>query len=145
MYPGGGELLLIVFIVLLLFGGKELPRMARMFGQWSSTMRRSLNEVKREFNRIGIEDEVKDAAKALNQNPNVKLKTQDQPDQSTSTSIAEPDDDTGASLPRRQHPDPVKPHRSPSQSIERPMTEKTGEEETPHPDSSDSTDSETSD
>lgn len=65
MLPGGGELLLVFLVVLLLFGGREMPRLARTLGQWSATMRRSLNDVRREFNRISIEDELKATQKEL--------------------------------------------------------------------------------
>ncbi|MBS1262079.1 MAG: Sec-independent protein translocase protein TatB [Calditrichaeota bacterium] len=65
MFPGGGELVLVFLVVLLLFGGKELPRVARTLGNWSATLRRSLNEVRREFNRISIQEEMEEAAKEL--------------------------------------------------------------------------------
>ncbi|MDP8206289.1 MAG: twin-arginine translocase TatA/TatE family subunit [Candidatus Electryonea clarkiae] len=59
--PGGGEFLIILLVVLLLFGGKELPKVARTMGKWTSMLRQSMTEVRREFNRIAIEDELKEA------------------------------------------------------------------------------------
>lgn len=58
--PGSSEIILIFLIILLLFGGKELPRFARSFGKWMSIFQRSMNEVRREFNRISIEEELKE-------------------------------------------------------------------------------------
>ncbi len=65
MMPGGGELILIAFVILLLFGGKELPRVARTLGKWTSIFRRSMNEVRREINRIALEDELAEAKKSF--------------------------------------------------------------------------------
>jgi sec-independent protein translocase protein TatA len=70
MLPGGGELLLILVVVLMLFGGKELPRIARTLGKYSSMMRKSLNEVKREFNRITIAEELKESRDTIKETIN---------------------------------------------------------------------------
>ena len=42
--PGGGELVLILFIVLLLFGATRLPKLARSMGQASKEFREGLKE-----------------------------------------------------------------------------------------------------
>jgi len=47
--PGYGELLIIVFVVLLLFGAKKLPEMARSLGRSSREFKKGLQE--------GAEDE----------------------------------------------------------------------------------------
>jgi len=60
MFPGGGELLLILVVILLLFGGREMPKIMRNLGRWSAIARKSFNEVKSEFNRIGIEEELRE-------------------------------------------------------------------------------------
>ncbi len=54
--PGGPELLVIVFIVLLLFGGKKLPELMRGLGKGI-----------REFNnaKANIESEVKENIKSI--------------------------------------------------------------------------------
>lgn len=54
--PGGPELLVIVFIVLLLFGGKKLPELMKGLGKGI-----------REFNnaKANIESEVKDNMKEI--------------------------------------------------------------------------------
>ena len=48
--PGGTEMLVFLFIVLLLFGGAKLPSLMRNLG-------RSANEFKRGMNETGDEDE----------------------------------------------------------------------------------------
>ncbi len=52
--PGGYELVLVLFVVLLLFGGKKIPELARGIGKGI-----------REFNsaRASIESEIKDGMK----------------------------------------------------------------------------------
>lgn len=54
--PGGGELILIAFVVLLLFGGKKLPELMKGMGKGI-----------REFNnaKANIETEVKESMKEL--------------------------------------------------------------------------------
>ena len=46
---GMSELLLIMFIVLLLFGPKKLPELARGLGKGLNEFKRAANEVKREL------------------------------------------------------------------------------------------------
>jgi TatA/E family protein of Tat protein translocase len=49
---GGGEMILIFFVILLLFGGKRLPELARGFGK-------SVREFKKAT--AGVEDQIKRA------------------------------------------------------------------------------------
>ena len=81
MLPSGGELLVIVFVVFLLFGGRELPKIARTLGKWTSVMKRSLNDVRREFNRISIQEELREASKDVKdlRNDPLGLKNLDPP------------------------------------------------------------------
>ncbi len=65
--PGGGELIVIALVILLLFGGKELPKVARTLGKWTSIFRRSMNDIRREINRIAMEDELKEAKKKFSE------------------------------------------------------------------------------
>jgi sec-independent protein translocase protein TatA len=136
VFPGGGEMLFIIFAVLLLFGGKELPRIARMMGQWSSTMRRSLNEVRREFNRIGIEDELKDASQAMKGNP-VRGSSVKGPDEATSARVPNPDAEGEYKPPKLQYPDAIEPARDPNAQVHKPLKDKTDEADSPRPDSAD--------
>lgn len=52
--PGGSELIIIVFVILLLFGGRKIPELMRGLGKGI-----------REFNsaRASIEDEIKEGMK----------------------------------------------------------------------------------
>ena len=54
--PGGSEMLLIAFVVLLMFGGKKLPELMK-----------GLGKVIREFNnaKANIESEVKESMKEI--------------------------------------------------------------------------------
>lgn len=49
MNLGASELLLILIVVLLLFGGKRLPELARSIGRGLSEFRRATQEVQREI------------------------------------------------------------------------------------------------
>ena len=57
--PGGSEMLLIAFVVLLLFGGKKLPELMKGLGKGI-----------REFNnaKANIESEVKESMKEIEDN-----------------------------------------------------------------------------
>lgn len=48
---GTGELLLIGFIVLLLFGGKKLPELMQGLGKGVRGFKKGLNDVKEEIDR----------------------------------------------------------------------------------------------
>jgi sec-independent protein translocase protein TatA len=50
LFFSGQEILIVVLAVLLLFGSKEIPRMAKMFGQGMKEFRRATDDIKREFN-----------------------------------------------------------------------------------------------
>ena len=58
LFFSGQEILIVVLAVLLLFGSKEIPRMARMFGQGMKEFRRATEDIKRE-----IQDSSGDVAK----------------------------------------------------------------------------------
>jgi len=47
----GGEILLILIVVYLVFGPKKIPELARMLGKGINEMRRATNEIKNEINR----------------------------------------------------------------------------------------------
>jgi sec-independent protein translocase protein TatA len=50
MNLGGPEIFLILVVVLLLFGGKRLPELARSLGKGLAEFRRATQEVQREMN-----------------------------------------------------------------------------------------------
>jgi len=47
----GGEILLIVIVVYLVFGPKKIPEFARMIGKGINELRRATNDIKNEINR----------------------------------------------------------------------------------------------
>ncbi|WP_276090914.1 twin-arginine translocase TatA/TatE family subunit [Pedobacter sp. JY14-1] len=59
---GGGEIMLILAVVLLLFGGKKLPELARGLGKGIREFKDASEGVKREIQRninaVGIEEDV---------------------------------------------------------------------------------------
>jgi sec-independent protein translocase protein TatA len=61
---GGGEIMLILAVVLLLFGGKKLPELARGLGKGLRDFKDASEGVKREIHRninsAGITDEIND-------------------------------------------------------------------------------------
>jgi|GEM_PF-694144 len=67
---GGGEIMLILAVVLLLFGGKKLPELARGLGKGLRDFKDASEGVKREIHRninsVGITDEINDFKSTLN-------------------------------------------------------------------------------
>jgi sec-independent protein translocase protein TatA len=47
---GASEMLLVLVVVLLLFGGKRLPELARSIGKGLAEFRRATQEIQREIN-----------------------------------------------------------------------------------------------
>lgn len=61
---GGPEMLLVLVIVLLLFGGDKLPEFARGMGKTMRELKKAASGVEDEFRRAMDEDERKKAAAA---------------------------------------------------------------------------------
>jgi sec-independent protein translocase protein TatA len=55
MFPSGMELVVIVLIVLLLFGAKKIPELARGVGQGISEFRKASNDIRKEIEK-GAQD-----------------------------------------------------------------------------------------
>lgn len=53
--PGPGELILLFVVVLVLFGPKRLPEIARMIGRTLEELRRASHDFKDQVMRIGTE------------------------------------------------------------------------------------------
>ena len=56
--PGGWELIVIVFIILIFFGAKKIPELARGLGRGIREFKDATNEIKHELER-SIEDDDK--------------------------------------------------------------------------------------
>ena len=52
---GGGELVFIMFVVLLLFGADKVPEMARGMGKMMAQLKNATNDIKNEIQK-GVED-----------------------------------------------------------------------------------------
>ncbi len=61
---GGGEMLIVLLIVLLLFGPSQLPKMARGFGQAIREFKKAQREITDEINR----DEPQNSTKSSSEN-----------------------------------------------------------------------------
>lgn len=62
---GGPELLMILFVVLLLFGGQKLPEFAKGLGKSVREFKKAASNVEDEFKRAIEDTPEKPAAKAL--------------------------------------------------------------------------------
>jgi sec-independent protein translocase protein TatA len=60
--PGGPELIFIFFIVLLLFGAKKLPELAKGLGRSMGEFKKAREEFEREVHKSSAEIEVKEAS-----------------------------------------------------------------------------------
>ena len=59
LFISGQEIIIVLLFILLLFGAKEIPRMARMFGQGMKEFRRATDDIKKEI-QDSSNDVVKD-------------------------------------------------------------------------------------
>ena len=59
--PGGPELVFILVIVLLLFGAKKLPELARGLGQSLGEFKKARDEFEREIHKSATDVQIKDA------------------------------------------------------------------------------------
>ena len=62
--PGGGEWILIILVVLLMFGGKKIPELMRGVGKGMREFNDAKNNVKNEIEEGMKEKEVRTAASA---------------------------------------------------------------------------------
>jgi sec-independent protein translocase protein TatA len=60
--PGGSELLLVLFIILLLFGAKKLPELSRSLGRSLGEFKKGKDDLEREIR--DVETDFKKASKA---------------------------------------------------------------------------------
>ncbi|MBT8042774.1 MAG: twin-arginine translocase TatA/TatE family subunit [Pontiella sp.] len=65
--PGGSEVLLILFIILLLFGAKKLPDLSRALGKSLGEFKKGKEELEREIKSVQT-----DLHKAVTEEPDVR-------------------------------------------------------------------------
>ena len=68
LFISGQEIIFALLIALLLFGSKEIPRLARTFGKGMKEFRRATEDIKREFEESTPEvvEDFKEIKKNLN-------------------------------------------------------------------------------
>ncbi len=59
MFPSGSEILIIILAVLVLFGGKKMPEIARWIGKGMSEFQKAAREFKQEMD-LDASDEKKE-------------------------------------------------------------------------------------
>ena len=57
-----GEIIIIVFVILLLFGGKKIPELMKGIGKGVRSFKKGMNEIEDEINKP-IEDKKEDEKK----------------------------------------------------------------------------------
>jgi len=67
--PGTPEIIFILLIVLILFGAKKLPELARGIGQSLGEFKKAREEFEREVHKSAAEVEVKEAPDKLPHKP----------------------------------------------------------------------------
>lgn len=67
---GGGELVFIMFIVLMLFGADKVPEMARTMGKAMAQLKNATNDIKSEIQK-GVEANGLDAASLTDMTGNI--------------------------------------------------------------------------
>ena len=72
LFISGQEIIFAVLIALLLFGSKEIPKLARTFGKGMKEFKRATEDIKREFENSSPEvmDDFKDIKSNLTKDAN---------------------------------------------------------------------------
>ncbi len=72
LFISGQEIIFAVLIALLLFGSKEIPKLARTFGKGMKEFKRATDDIKREFENSTPEvmDDFKDIKNNLSKDAN---------------------------------------------------------------------------
>ncbi|MBL7075756.1 twin-arginine translocase TatA/TatE family subunit [candidate division KSB1 bacterium] len=60
MLPSGWELIVICLVILLLFGGKKIPEIARGLGKAITEFRKGARDIKDEIDKVQIEEDVEE-------------------------------------------------------------------------------------
>jgi sec-independent protein translocase protein TatA len=66
-FIGGPEIIVVLFVILLLFGSKQIPEFARMMGKGMREFKKATEDIKREINNEAkdLEDDINDAKNSL--------------------------------------------------------------------------------
>jgi len=69
LFISGGEIVIVVLVILLLFGADKIPEFARTFGKGMSEFRKATEEIKRELNESAkpVVDEVDEVKEAVSE------------------------------------------------------------------------------
>jgi sec-independent protein translocase protein TatA len=69
LFISGSEIVVVFLAVLLLFGAKSIPDMARMLGKGMREFRKATDEIQREFNdsTSGIKREIEQTTQSIDQ------------------------------------------------------------------------------
>ena len=72
LFISGQEIIFVVLIALLLFGSKEIPKLARTFGKGMKEFKRATEDIKREFENStpDVMEDFKDIKKNLTKDAN---------------------------------------------------------------------------
>lgn len=57
---GTGEIIILVFVILLLFGGKKIPELMKGIGKGVKSFRQGMNEINEEIKQSGSSTENKE-------------------------------------------------------------------------------------
>ena len=70
LFIGGPEIVIIMFVVVMLFGSKKIPEIARGLGKGIREMKDASNDIKREISQSAssIKEEIQKAEKDLDNN-----------------------------------------------------------------------------
>lgn len=67
LFISGSEIIVIILVVLLLFGSKKIPEVARGLGKGMNEFRKATDDIKREISKAAdVKDEIKDFKNDLN-------------------------------------------------------------------------------
>ena len=68
LFISGGEILIVLLIIVMLFGSKKLPELARGLGKGIHEFKKATNDIKEEITKDNedIVNEVKDIKKTVN-------------------------------------------------------------------------------
>jgi TatA/E family protein of Tat protein translocase len=69
LFISGGEIIIVVLVILLLFGADKIPEFAKTFGKGMQEFRKATEEIKREINQTTdtFTEEVDDVKESLNE------------------------------------------------------------------------------